>query len=70
VINPLLPAGQVQDGITQGVGQAMLERAVFDPETGQLLTGSLADYCLAPADDLLAIEFAYNVVPCHPACSE
>ncbi len=38
---------------------------VFDPETGQLLTGSLTDYCLPRADDLPAIEFAYNVVPCR-----
>jgi aerobic carbon-monoxide dehydrogenase large subunit len=65
VINPLLLAGQVQGGVAQGVGQAMLERTVFDPETGQLLTGSLTDYCLARADDLPAIEFAYNVVPCR-----
>jgi aerobic carbon-monoxide dehydrogenase large subunit len=65
VINPLLLAGQVQGGVAQGVGQAMLERTVFEPETGQLLTGSLTDYCLARADDLPAIEFAYNVVPCR-----
>jgi aerobic carbon-monoxide dehydrogenase large subunit len=43
----------------------MLEHTVFDPETGQLLTGSLTDYCLARADDLPAIEFSYNVVPCR-----
>ncbi|HEY1430205.1 MAG TPA: xanthine dehydrogenase family protein molybdopterin-binding subunit [Stellaceae bacterium] len=65
VINPLLLAGQVQGGVAQGVGQAMLERTVFDRETGQLLTGSLTDYCLARAEDLPAIEFAYNVVPCR-----
>jgi len=65
VINPLLLAGQVQGGVAQGVGQAMLERTVFDPETGQLLTGSFTDYCLARADDLPAIEFSYNVVPCR-----
>jgi carbon-monoxide dehydrogenase large subunit len=65
VINPLLLRGQVQGGVAQGVGQAMLERTVFDPETGQLLTGSLTDYCLARAEDLPAIEFAYNVVPCR-----
>ena len=65
VINPLLLRGQVQGGVGQGVGQAMLERCVFDPETGQLLTGSLTDYCLPRADDLPAIEFAYNVVPCR-----
>jgi carbon-monoxide dehydrogenase large subunit len=65
VINPLLLQGQVQGGVGQGVGQAMLERCVFDPETGQLLTGSLTDYCLPRADDLPPIEFAYNVVPCR-----
>ncbi len=65
VINPLLLAGQVQGGVAQGVGQAMLERTVFEPETGQLLTGSLTDYCIARAEDLPAIEFAYNVVPCR-----
>src|SRR5438105_3458339 len=65
VINPLLLAGQVQGGVAQGVGQAMLERTVFDPTSGQLLTGSLTDYCLPRADDLPAIEFAYNVVPCR-----
>jgi len=65
VINPLLLKGQVQGGVAQGVGQAMLERCVFDPDTGQLLTGSLTDYCLPRAGDLPAIEFAYNVVPCR-----
>ena len=65
MINPLLLAGQVQGGVAQGVGQAMLERTVFDPETGQLLTGSLTDYCIARAEDLPAIEFAYNIVPCR-----
>jgi len=65
IINPMLLAGQVQGGVAQGVGQAMLERTVFDPETGQLLTGSLTDYCIARAEDLPAIEFSYNIVPCR-----
>jgi aerobic carbon-monoxide dehydrogenase large subunit len=65
VINPLLLRGQVQGGVAQGVGQAMLERCVFDSDSGQLLTGTLTDYCLPRADDLPAIEFAYNVVPCR-----
>ncbi len=65
VINPLLLRGQVRGGVAQGVGQAMLERTFFDPGSGQLLTGSLTDYCLPRADDLPAIEFAYNVVPCR-----
>jgi carbon-monoxide dehydrogenase large subunit len=65
VINPLLLAGQVNGGIAQGVGQAMLERTVFDKESGQLVSGTLLDYALPRADDLPALEFAYNVVPCR-----
>ncbi|MBV8337170.1 MAG: xanthine dehydrogenase family protein molybdopterin-binding subunit [Alphaproteobacteria bacterium] len=65
VINPLLLGGQVQGGVAQGVGQAMLERTVFDPDSGQLVTGTLTDYALPRAEDLPAIEFAYNVVPCR-----
>jgi len=64
VINPLLLAGQVNGGIAQGVGQAMLERCVYDEESGQLVTGTLTDYALPRADDLPALEFSYNVVPC------
>ncbi|HEV2189604.1 MAG TPA: molybdopterin cofactor-binding domain-containing protein, partial [Stellaceae bacterium] len=65
VINPMLLAGQVNGGIAQGVGQAMLERTVYDPASGQLITGSLLDYALPRADDLPPLEFAYNVVPCR-----
>src|SRR5947207_11698289 len=46
VINPLLLAGQVQGGIAQGVGQAMLERCVYEEGSGQLITGTLTDYAL------------------------
>ena len=65
VINPLLLAGQVHGGIAQGVGQAMLERTVYDPESGQLLTGNLTDYAMPHADTLPRIEFSYNIVPCR-----
>jgi len=64
VMNPLLLAGQVQGGIGQGVGQALLEGCVYDPETGQLVTGSLMDYCMPRAADFPDIEFSYNIVPC------
>ena len=65
VVNPLLLRGQVQGGVAQGVGQAMLERTVYDPETGQLVTGSWTDYALPRAEDLPRIEFTYNIVPCR-----
>src|SRR5205823_15095972 len=54
----------VNGGVAQGIGQAMLERCVYDEESGQLVTGSLTDYALPRADDLPALEFSYNIVPC------
>ncbi|MBX2854652.1 MAG: molybdopterin-dependent oxidoreductase [Rhodobacteraceae bacterium] len=51
VLNPLLALGQVHGGVAQGVGQALLETAVWDPDTGQPLTGSFMDYCMPRADD-------------------
>lgn len=56
VINPQLCAGQVHGATAQGIGQALLEGVVYDRETGQLLTGSLMDYCLPRADDLPAFQ--------------
>ena len=52
LINPLLTEGQVLGGVAQGIGQAMLEHTVYDPGSGQLLSGSLMDYALPRADDL------------------
>jgi carbon-monoxide dehydrogenase large subunit len=51
VINPMIVEGQVQGGIAQGIGQALLENAVYDA-AGQLLTGSYMDYIMPRADDL------------------
>ena len=51
LINPRVALGQVHGGVAQGIGQALLEHVVFDPE-GQLLTGSFLDYTLPRAQDL------------------
>jgi len=59
IINPLLADGQVMGGVAQGIGQALLEEVVYDPDSGQLLTGSLMDYCLPRADDLPALNVVY-----------
>ncbi|MAW32984.1 MAG: carbon monoxide dehydrogenase [Proteobacteria bacterium] len=65
VINPLIVAGQVHGGIAQAVGQALLENTKYDADTGQLLTGSLLDYCLPRADNLCEIEtFTDESTPC------
>ncbi len=61
-LNPLLLAGQVHGGIAQGVGQALMEQAVFDRE-GQLLTASFLDYCMPRADNLLTFDFETRNVP-------
>jgi aerobic carbon-monoxide dehydrogenase large subunit len=61
-LNPRLLAGQVHGGIAQGVGQALMERAVFDSD-GQLLTASFLDYCMPRADDLLEFDFETRNVP-------
>ena len=50
LINPMLTLGQVHGGVAQGIGQAMLEHTVYDPESGQMLSGSFMDYtCRARA---------------------
>ncbi len=65
VVNPLLLAGQVHGGVGQGIGQALLERCVYDIESGQLLTGSFMDYGLPRADDIPFIELILNEAePC------
>jgi carbon-monoxide dehydrogenase large subunit len=65
VVNPMIVAGQVHGGIAQAVGQALMEDTRYDPETGQLLTGSFLDYCLPRADDLPSFAtFTDETSPC------
>jgi carbon-monoxide dehydrogenase large subunit len=63
-LNPLLLAGQVHGGTAQGIGQALMEYAVYDPDSGQLLTASLMDYAVPRADEVPAIEFETRNVRC------
>lgn len=63
VMNPLMLAGQVHGGAVQGIGQALYEGCVYDRESGQLVTGSLMDYCLPRAGDVPFFAFSYNQVP-------
>ncbi len=64
VVNPLLLAGQVHGGIVQGIGQALTENVVYDPESGQMLTGSFMDYCPPRADIVPSFAFKTNEVLC------
>jgi carbon-monoxide dehydrogenase large subunit len=52
VINPMIVEGQVQGGVAQGIGQALLEGCVYDQKSGQLVTGSYMDYTMPRADNL------------------
>jgi len=63
VINPMIVHGQVHGGVVQGIGQALMEQGVYD-ETGQLVTGSLMDYCLPRAGDVPMILTDGTVTPC------
>lgn len=63
VLNPLLLEGQMQGGVVQGMGQAVMEAIRFDPDTGQAITGSFMDYTLPRADDVCAIQTGSNPVP-------
>jgi carbon-monoxide dehydrogenase large subunit len=56
LLDPRLTLGQVHGGVTQGIGQALLEQALFDAESGQVLSGSLMDYALPRAADVPAFE--------------
>ena len=61
-INPMLAEGQLHGGAAQGIGQAVFEHVVYDPETGQNLTGSFMDYTIPRADDLPALEVVMTEV--------
>ena len=63
VINPMIVEGQVHGGVTQGIGQALYEQCIYD-ESGQLMSGSLMDYCLPKADNVPDFAVTTNVTPC------
>jgi aerobic carbon-monoxide dehydrogenase large subunit len=62
LLNPLLAEGQAHGGIVQGIGQALMERTVYDEE-GQFLTGSYMDYAMPRAGDAPMFAFESHPVP-------
>ena len=68
VINPLLARGQIMGGVAQGAGQALSEDIVYDPDSGQLLTGTLMDYGIPRADTLprVTVDFSPVASPTNP----
>ena len=67
LINPMIVEGQVHGGLAQGIGQALLEGAVYD-DNAQLVTGSFMDYAMPRADDLpsFKIEHTETLCPGNP----
>jgi aerobic carbon-monoxide dehydrogenase large subunit len=63
VINPLTLKGQIHGGVAQGVGQALMEEVVYDPESGQLLTASFMDYAMPRADTFPDMHIESRPVP-------
>jgi len=64
LVNPMIAAGQAHGAIAQGIGQALLEHAAYDPASGQLVAGSLMDYALPRADNLPSYDLGFNSTPC------
>ena len=64
VINPLLCEGQVHGGVVQGIGQALMEHIVYDPESGQNLTASFMDYAMPHAHDVPSFATGFEEIPC------
>ena len=63
LVNPLLTAGQVHGGLAQGIGQALMEEACYDPDDGQLLSASFMDYAVPRAADLPRFHVVMREVP-------
>ncbi|MEO0346436.1 MAG: xanthine dehydrogenase family protein molybdopterin-binding subunit [Pseudomonadota bacterium] len=63
VINPLLLEGQVVGGVAQGLGQALMERALYSTEDGLLLSDSFMGYAMPSAEDMPNLDFAHSPVP-------
>ena len=63
IVNPMIVDGQVHGGVTHGIGQALMEGAIYDDD-GQLTNGSYMDYAMPRADDVPTFETARTVTPC------
>src|SRR5438132_6405374 len=63
IINPLVVEGQLHGGIAQGIAQALFEEVVYDPQTGQLLTGTLVDYVVPTANEIPTPVLDHTVTP-------
>ncbi|HEY1300458.1 MAG TPA: xanthine dehydrogenase family protein molybdopterin-binding subunit [Stellaceae bacterium] len=63
VVNPTTLKGQIHGGVAQGLGQALMEEVAYDPQSGQLLSGSFMDYAMPRADDFADMHVYSHPVP-------
>ena len=63
ILNPSILEGQIHGGVAQGVGQALLEQILYDPASGQVLSGSFMDYAMPRADNLCNILSGSHPIP-------
>ncbi len=64
LVNPMIATGQAHGAMAQGVGQALLEHATYDPQSGQMVAASFMDYALPRADDLVSFDLGFNPTRC------
>jgi len=64
MVNPMVVSGQAHGAMAQGIGQALLEKAVYDGDSGQLLSGTFMDYTMPRADDLPSFDLGFNPTRC------
>lgn len=64
IINPMVAEGQVHGAIAQGIGQALLEHAIYDDSSGQLISGSFMDYAMPRAGNIPALDVTFNGTDC------
>ena len=64
LVNPMIAAGQAHGAIAQGIGQALLEHAVYDADSGQPIAASFMDYAMPRADDLPSFDLSFNATHC------
>jgi aerobic carbon-monoxide dehydrogenase large subunit len=64
LVNPMVASGQAHGAIAQGAGQALLEHAVYDPDSGQPVSASFMDYAMPRAGDLPSFSLHFSPTPC------
>jgi carbon-monoxide dehydrogenase large subunit len=64
IVNPMIAAGQAHGAIAQGAGQALLEHAVYDPASGQPISGTFMDYAMPRAGDFPSFDLSFAGTRC------